>query len=170
MEKTKRCPKCGYGLLLEDFYKLAGGRIHSWCKLCTIKVTSKSRKKCHHKRLEKGLCRICGKSRLKNSKSYCEFHYIDSLTRNAMGYRSKEVALRLYDKLYSQNFICPYTGEKLILGVNAWMDHILPRSRFPSQITSLDNLQWVSKKANLAKHNLTKDEFISFCKVVASRF
>ena len=92
------------------------------------------------------------------------------MTRNAIGHGSKKASLTLYDKLYSQNFTCPYTGEKLILGVNAWIDHILPRSRFPDQETSLDNLQWVSKKANLAKHNLTKDEFLDLCRLISKRF
>jgi len=172
MEKTKVCKKCGYELLLEDFYVLGGDpkRAQSWCKSCVITYAQKSRKKIWNKRIEKGLCRECGKPTLIHSKRFCEFHYIASMIRNAIGHGSKEVALRLYDKLYSQNFTCPYTGEKLVLGVNAWIDHILPRSRFPGQETSLDNLQWVSKKANKAKHNLTKNEFISFCKLIASRF
>ena len=170
MEKTKVCKKCGYELLTDEFYSLAGNRIQSWCKICMSKAAMKSTKKSHSKRLEKGLCRICGKSRLKNSKSFCEFHYIDSMTRNAIGYRSKEAALLLYDKLYSQKFTCPYTGEKLVLGVNAWIDHVLPRSRFPSQEASLDNLEWTSKKANRAKHNLTKEEFLELCKLISGRF
>lgn len=128
-----------------------------------------SRKLTADKRMADGLCRDCKKPQIAYSNTYCAIHYVIDISSGAIGVRSKDVALRLLEKLEKQDFICPYTGDKLVLGLNAQIDHINPRSRFPELISNLENLEWVSKRANLAKGDMTKEEFIEFCRLIISR-
>ena len=59
---------------------------------------------------------------------------------------------------------CACTGEPLILCSTASLDHIVPRSRGGDD--SLGNLRWVLKAVNIAKHDLTHEEFLSLCRRV----
>lgn len=155
---------------------------YSRCKTCKIlqsgnwnKLNSERHNKNKNKstlnRLSKGLCKGCIKERLPNHNSFCEYHYIKSLAHchfkmSTLDYNN--ITIQLKEKLISQNYICPYTGETLILGLNAHLEHILPVSRFPEYRYDLDNLEWVIKEVNQAKYNLTKDEFIIMCKRIIS--
>ena len=65
----------------------------------------------------------------------------------------------LKDILDQQHGICPYTGQQLVIGENASVDHILPRSRGGSN--DPDNLQWVVTQVNLMKHKLNHEEFLA---------
>ena len=69
--------------------------------------------------------------------------------------------------LVKQNNRCAYTGEKIILGVNASIDHIIPKSsiNYPGD-DCLENLCWTTKKVNMIKNDMTKEELISFCEAV----
>ena len=172
MEITKRCTKCKNEYILDDFYRLSDDPNHSlsWCKYCMSESSVARQKKRAKRRISQGLCRDCDTPRLPYSNHFCEFHYIASVTRNAIGRRSKNIARFLRDKLYSQDHKCPYTGETLVLGVNAQIDHVLPVSRYPDQRNNPDNLEWVSSTANRAKNDRTKDEFIAICHTISSRF
>ena len=63
--------------------------------------------------------------------------------------------------LDSQDGKCPYTGETLVFGNNASLDHKYPVSRFPELRGNLDNLEWVTDRVNIMKRDLTKNEFLS---------
>jgi len=73
----------------------------------------------------------------------------------------------LRDKLISQNYRCAYTGEQLVLGINASVDHAFPKKRFPDLSRDPSNIEWVTREINLAKRDLTREEFISMCSKVA---
>lgn len=62
---------------------------------------------------------------------------------------------------------CAYTGELLILGDNASLDHKMPKSRGGEDVSS--NLQWVTWNVNDCKRALTHDEFVALCRKVAFR-
>jgi hypothetical protein len=62
---------------------------------------------------------------------------------------------------------CVYTGEALVLGINASVDHKTPRSR--GGANELANLQWVTWGVNRSKRDLTHDEFVSMCRCVTER-
>ena len=57
----------------------------------------------------------------------------------------------------AQNGTCALTGEKLIPGKNASLDHIVPRCRGGGND---NNLQWVTKEANYFKRARTNEELI----------
>lgn len=65
---------------------------------------------------------------------------------------------------FSENPICALTGEQLdIYDTSSYQfDHKIPRSRGGDN--SIDNLQLVTKRANLAKGNMTQDELLHLCK------
>jgi 5-methylcytosine-specific restriction endonuclease McrA len=58
-----------------------------------------------------------------------------------------------------QKGLCALTGLKL--DRSAQLDHKLPKCRGGAD--NVNNLQWLSMNANLAKRHMTDDEFISLC-------
>jgi 5-methylcytosine-specific restriction endonuclease McrA len=72
--------------------------------------------------------------------------------------------------LEKQNYLCPYTKEKLIPGVNCSLDHILPRSRYPKLVTDLTNLEWTTILVNKSKYNMTKKEYLSLIEIIHTNF
>jgi len=121
-------------------------------------------------RLDAGLCRYCCKARLPNHERLCEYHYFAETAKQRIGRADKVTILALREKFEEQNHLCPYTEELLVLGVNAQLDHIKSAKNHPELIGDLGNVEWVSKKANIAKSSMNKDEFVLFCKKIALRF
>jgi CRISPR/Cas system Type II protein with McrA/HNH and RuvC-like nuclease domain len=68
---------------------------------------------------------------------------------------------------YLQDGKCYITGEKLILGKNAGLDHLLPQNKRPDLKNDINNVRWVDKKINEMKRDLTTTEFIDICKKIA---
>lgn len=62
---------------------------------------------------------------------------------------------------------CAYTGDVLVPGDNASLDHRHPVSRGGSN--DLSNLQWVTKHINRMKSDLDHDVFVMLCRLVAER-
>ena len=67
----------------------------------------------------------------------------------------------------SQKGLCVYSGEALIPGFNASLDHKIPITR--GGHISLENVQWVSKRVNIMKTDMSDGEFIALCDLIASR-
>ncbi len=59
-----------------------------------------------------------------------------------------------------QKLICPITGHKLT-NENISPDHTV--SLFKGGSNNLENIQLVTKQANISKYTMSMDEFISFC-------
>lgn len=161
--KSLYCSDCKQSLEMKYFYQPLKNETYGWCKVCRNKYEKEKR----DLRIKKGVCVRCQKERPPNCLNYCEYHHIEALVIRNFGRSSKkEITDYLYQKLHTQKYICPYTGEKLVLGINAHVDHIYPKARFPELANNLNNLEWISKEANYAKRDLTREEFISFCKKV----
>lgn len=62
---------------------------------------------------------------------------------------------------------CVYTGEILIFGNNASIDHKKPISRFPELKEDLNNLEWVTDRINIMKRDLTKKEFLAIIRQIS---
>ena len=163
----KQCNECQQTLSFEMFYKhpqKKDGR----CGKC-ISCSSQREKKLRKLRLNQGSCCECNNPKLETDNRLCEYHYIKFRAKAALGKCDDSLISALKEKLYLQNHQCPYTGEKLTLGINAQVDHIFPRSRFPEQQSDIANLEWVSATANLAKRDLTKYEFTNLCGLIYQR-
>lgn len=112
-----------------------------------------------------GRCAQCGAPRDAGSDMYCRMHIL-----KLAAYRWLDnVTLwrELDDLLKKQGERCAYTGEPLLLGQNASLDHKIPRSRGGANV--IDNVQWLSWTANRCKTDLTHDEFVALCATVASK-
>ena len=121
------------------------------------------------KNMEQGKCRFCTRDILPTSNRYCERHLISDMATKSIGTGDRKTIDVLLERLQNNPY-CPYTGEKLILGVNAQLDHVLSRKNHPEKASDINNLEWVTSRANYAKDSLDKEDFIKLCKLVASRF
>lgn len=159
----KYCDKCK-----ENHHKQDKEYYREYYKKMDKEKLRKDAKIAFLKRIEKGQCGQCKLPIMPHNKYFCEKHwYIQAATDN-LGSQSVENGKLLKNKMEKQNYRCPYTNELLIPGLNCHVDHIKPRSRFPELIHNIDNLEWVLDKVNMAKRNMTKEEFIEFCKIIAN--
>lgn len=110
-----------------------------------------------------GRCVQCGKPRDVGSDKYCAEHILKLAAYRWLDDVRKWRELR--DLLASQGGRCAYTNEKLVLGVNASIDHKTPRSRGGSN--TIGNVHWVTWAVNRCKTDLTHDEFVAMCRTVA---
>jgi hypothetical protein len=127
------------------------------------KVVSKYRSK----NKSKSLCTNCSRQKMETSAYLCETHWFRKIAKSNGIVNGGDAVKKLIE---DQNYICPYTGKRLVLGLNASIDHKNPRSRFPDTWNRIENIEWVDIYVNSAKREMTKEEFISFCKLVSSRF
>lgn len=117
------------------------------------------------RRIYLGLCgrNYCKNQRIEGSVGGCCEECTIKRTAQSAGYKiSTGVWRKLRDKLEAQNSICPLSGRKLAVGLNASLDHILPRSRGGSN--DIDNLRWVDYQVNVCKRNLLDDEWAALCR------
>lgn len=56
---------------------------------------------------------------------------------------------------------CAYTGRAITPGVNASLDHVVPRARGGAD--TVDNLVWTCAAVNRAKTDMTPAEFRALC-------
>ena len=62
--------------------------------------------------------------------------------------------------LIGQKFKCAISEIDIRPGVNASLDHVIPKSR--GGLSTIDNLRWVDVRVNKAKNNMLDTEFIEF--------
>lgn len=156
-----KCGYCGHNSPVD------GQRTCSTClkKLCKL----------HNNRATKlgqsGLCvrcgkfpQLCGINRRGNSHNTCQKCYLRHLSGVNLG--SAQYADALLQKLKDQNYRCPYTDDQLVLGDHIWIDHIMPRSRFPELAKDINNIEWVTETVNRMKQNRTPEEFLLLIKQI----
>jgi 5-methylcytosine-specific restriction endonuclease McrA len=111
----------------------------------------------------RGRC-TCGRPPV--TRTECWSCWFALAAKRATGSRTNGPALeRIWDE---QEGRCVYTGERLIPGRNASIDHVQPRSRGGRDAVA--NVQWVTKLVNHSKTTMTHEEFVAFCHAVAKRF
>ena len=114
----------------------------------------------------RGTCYHCDEPPVAGTVSWCEKHWLVQLAWRS-GLRGRGSSRKILDLLIAQNYTCPYTGRKLVIGVNASIDHVDPRSLFPDRVGEIGNLEWVDADINRAKRTLSREEFVAMCKQVA---
>lgn len=114
-------------------------------------------------------CKRCSNGKILNN---FRESFIHNIKKNAL-YRNKEFAEDvtseyLYQLLESQNFKCAISGDNLLPEDNS-LDHI--RRDLPLSLDRIDsskgyirgNLQWVTKRINWMKGDLSMQEFLELC-------
>ncbi len=173
---TKTCSKCGVDRDIEMFrFKDRKRQLRqSSCKQCNSLLAKergynvRSQKSERMARVEMGLCRVCTRKAI-DGKRVCDKHYVVDVCSKSLGTASSSIAETLLER-FNQNPFCPYTGERLRLGYNAHLDHVVSVKARPDLKNDISNVEWISEKANLSKSCFSKQEFINFCKKIASRF
>lgn len=124
------------------------------CLKCynAYKQNVKSRRE---KRLLEGLCAFCDNPRIHTR--LCLDHYLKFTSKAHFGTSKKY--RELHELFQKQKGICTYSGRLLVLGIDASLDHIIPKSRGGSN--GLDNLHWVHQDVNFMKQCLLEEEFLS---------
>ena len=152
--ESDHCSRCG---------NLKDGTHHT-CAACreTMREASNRRRQ---KYRDDGKCVQCGQPRTGPS-LYCDEHILKTAAYRWLDAIHQWPALA--ELLACQQGRCAYTGEQLVLGSNASLDHKVPRSR--GGPNSIENVHWVAWKINRMKTDLSHDEFVGICKLIASRF
>lgn len=119
--------------------------------------------------LAEGICQSCNSPLIPNSKSYCLDHWFSNIAGHSLG-KGRENGQAIKKKMEEQNYRCFYTGKILVPGINASLDHILPKRHYPEKTKDINNVRWVDLQVNYLKRDLTHEEFVAFCKMVAEKF
>lgn len=128
------------------------------------KRVSETQRRSYNRRKAKGICASCTKPR--ETSLFCLEHWFYSVGK-AYGFSLKNGGTaELRRKWTAQGGRCAISGEHLTPGENASLDHIVPRAR--GGASSIENVQWVTKKINAAKYDRTVSEFVDLCRSVVS--
>ena len=148
------CPGCGKQSDTSGVY----------CSVCLVKVRE-SQVRLMAARRRAGNCPECGVPAVTGGEySLCMKCWFKKVSKEHTGSKSRWEALQeLYER---QQGRCRYTGEVLIPGKTASLDHIIPTSRGGTHDPG--NLQWVTKRINSMKGNLTHDELVALCRQIAA--
>jgi hypothetical protein len=153
--KNNLCISCGKNPPVDKYKN---------CNSCLDKYTITRHKRCSSF-TQRGLCSYCsGKNKYLDSMKdrstdfrFCLECYMKHCSYKNTG--SPKYYKELLNMLEQTNYICPYTGDKIIIGINDSIDHILPSSKFPELSKDINNLHWVTRDANNMKLYHTEDEF-----------
>lgn len=117
-------------------------------------------------RRELGACVLCGKKPPIDKCTACLGCWFRRTARNtAGGYGATDMIRAIWE---AQGGRCALTGEILVPGANASLDHILPRSQGGSN--DAPNLRWVTVSANRAKSALSDEALAVMCeRILAQR-
>jgi|694.fasta_scaffold38901_5 hypothetical protein len=144
------------------------------CLSCSTNYNNKLKNK-FAERNKENQCWACGnKSTLKNNLNFfsgkkrkwlvCEKCFFKEASKKHLGTQKKWQELK--NLLEIQKNKCYISGRKLIIGKNASIDHINPRSLGGKD--SIENIAWCDTQINLIKNKLSLKEFYKLCEEVVS--
>jgi hypothetical protein len=167
-----RCDECVEARRLRYHEKKKGGICRN-CKnptnrpggtFCSSCLSTQKRRR--GERLALGVCLECAAARLPDN-ARCEIHYLRSVAKRTLGDRALAEGIKAI--LLAQDFICPFTGRKLTLGLDAALDHKLPKVRGGAD--AVENVQWIYAPINEMKSYRTDEEFLELvAEVYKQRF
>ena len=117
------------------------------------------------KRMEAGGCPTCSTGvpmpELAHLKwPLCEKCWFARIARTRLGSGSHGPIIK--KKLEEQNYRCAYSGLRLVPGLNANLDHILPKHLHPELASDPSNVEWVDAHVNLMKWSMTPEDLRDF--------
>lgn len=110
--------------------------------------------------------------RIKDENSF--FRYYLKNARNR--FKKSNLTLKDLSDLWNvQNGICPYSGIQLLLSSHG---NIIKNPIYAASLDRIDsnkgyevgNVQWVSRSINYMKNNMTHDQTIELCKLIAKNY
>jgi hypothetical protein len=169
-DKEKFCSSCKTLVSVESFTKQASSKdgLRYCCKNCDRVVQKKRYAEKKAKAIKDGTCWSygCNNKNLGHRLDCLEHFYMMVARRNLgtkefkHGRGSWESLKKLAEK---QNYKCALTGEELTPGKNMSLDHILPIKTHPTKRSDINNVQWVTGWANIAKSHYSEEEFYRNC-------
>ena len=115
-------------------------------------------------RKNNGVCVDCGKGPAVAG-IVCETCWFKNIAQKSTG-KAKNWSI-LKKLLEEQGYRCVYTGCKLVVGGNASVDHIIPKTKGGDN--AISNLQWVEVAVNYMKRDMTHDNFLDTIKLIHDR-
>lgn len=106
-----------------------------------------------------GTCVFCGKVPSGSGSSMCDGCWFGTIAKATVGGRKRGPEIR--QLFVDQDGKCAYTGTVLVPGVNASLDHKVPKASGGGD--EIENLQWVALAVNHAKRALTEADFVGLC-------
>lgn len=98
-----------------------------------------------------GLCKQCN-SPVFHAASKCEYHWIYSLVHNyTRGPVPPALIALMANRLHASNSTCAYTGQAIVPGETASIEHIYSRKLFPHLAADPRNMIWVHRQVNWIK-------------------
>ena len=163
----KRCTHCGVMQMLSSFYttgKLVDGspKYNSWCKACISAKQSS-----YHKRTwGEDKLKYTAFKRTKSVRSYLQYLRAKAVQRRKTAEIISLDALELLWQM--QNGVCALTGWPMTMEL---ANGVVPTNCSIDRIDSaqgyvVGNVQLVCRAANVAKNNLSADEFVKLCTAV----
>ena len=142
------------------------------CLSCSTNYNNKLKNK-FAERNKENQCWACGnKSTLKNNLNFfsgkkrkwlvCEKCFFKEASKKHLGTQKKWQELK--NLLEIQKNKCYISGRKLVIGKNASIDHINPRSLGGKD--SIENIAWCDTQINFIKNKLSLKEFYKLCEEV----
>jgi hypothetical protein len=143
------CPQCGAvpepgrlmcaACLAASRHNLREKRKSGWCIRCSLGTSA----------VAAGMCMRCW------------FRKMAADCMHLKGRAADVTSRELADLWSAQSGRCALTGDLLIPGTNASLDHIVPRSAGGPD--TIANVQWVTFDVNVAKRALSAPDFIALC-------
>jgi hypothetical protein len=168
MEKVIYNPNTTQGRYYKDGLCIRCGdardSIRLMCASCRDK-SAEQKKITKRLRIAQSLCPLCAVPSLPNSQLCRNCFFYNVANKTLKNVKIAQAIATLFDE---QGGRCAYTGETLVLGVNTSIDHKTPQCRGGGH--NIENLQWVSKRINGNKYNLTHEEFVAECANIAAKF
>lgn len=186
LQEKNHCVNCGYAFSSDEHKKCLDDKNrrdrlsikklkeNNCCLRCECPFESIEHKKCLEEVRSKrkatvkgGYCRSHPSQQLYPNLKSCLACWFANKAGNTLGSQGK-FKTSIKDLIEKQNWKCTYTGELLIPGINASLDHIIPVSKGGKN--KISNIQWITLQMNNMKTNMSHNEFILMCDRISTLF